>query len=356
MLTLFITVSAVLLVINILFSNNKKALDYIGLFSYLVLSCLISYLSSIKEIVPNSDTSRYAEAFYLICSSDFHVNSLGFQYFNKFFCNLSFNYLLFFVPLIAYISYIFHVSRKEWYNIYVYFFLITFNIVFLQYTTSGLRQAISMSFMVIAISFIVDNKKLLSLFAALLSAIFHWASLPFLLVVTSFIYIERYISEKKILLIWCMCCALSIFNVMEGFASLLESFIQISHVSSVYFQSDSSFYETGFRIDFFLYSAIPVILYLIQKKKFSDSVSSFNILFKIYLSLNCIAMLLNFIPFSDRLYGYSWFLIPIIIIKFFHMLLSQGKEKHLFYMMFIFVILGYCFVSYDYNFRFLPLN
>ena len=71
----------------------------------------------------------------------------------------------------------------------------------------------------------------------------------------------------------------------------------------------------GFRIDFIIYSAMPVIVgwYTIMKKKLHVS-DLYKKLLSLYLCLNGVWMLCMYAAFTNRIAYLSWFLYPIVLI------------------------------------------
>lgn len=71
----------------------------------------------------------------------------------------------------------------------------------------------------------------------------------------------------------------------------------------------------GFRIDFIVYSAMPVIVgwYAVMKKKLQVS-DLYKKLLSLYLCLNGVWMLCMYAQFTNRIAYLSWFLYPIVLI------------------------------------------
>ena len=84
-----------------------------------------------------------------------------------------------------------------------------------------------------------------------------------------------------------------------------------------YLLSDSADDGTkgGFRIDFILYSAIPVLVgwYAVFKKKMHLS-NLYKNLLNLYLCLNGVWMLCMYAAFTNRIAYLSWFLYPIVLV------------------------------------------
>lgn len=87
-----------------------------------------------------------------------------------------------------------------------------------------------------------------------------------------------------------------------------------SRVSYLAVSASETTYKVGFRIDFILYSFIPVLAgyYYIVKKKFKDRF--YSILYNTYLLANCFWILVIRANYSDRFAYLSWFIYPIVLI------------------------------------------
>lgn len=84
---------------------------------------------------------------------------------------------------------------------------------------------------------------------------------------------------------------------------------------SYYLLADgASFYRTGLRFDFFIFTALPLATALILRRRAPTlSYSGSGWWLSLYLSLSCIYFWFSFIPYADRLAAFSWFLIPLIV-------------------------------------------
>ena len=94
----------------------------------------------------------------------------------------------------------------------------------------------------------------------------------------------------------------------------------------------------GFRIDFIVYSAMPVIVgwYAVMKKKLKVS-ELYKKLLGLYLCLNGVWMLCMYAEFTNRIAYLSWFLYPIVLIyPFLNEQWGRGQYK-----MFGLVMLGH---------------
>lgn len=76
---------------------------------------------------------------------------------------------------------------------------------------------------------------------------------------------------------------------------------------------DIEIYKTGFRIDFLLYSSMPVLLgvYVIFKRKIKDAI--YSTLLSTYLLTSIFWVLMIHAPYSNRFAYLSWFMYPVIL-------------------------------------------
>lgn len=73
-------------------------------------------------------------------------------------------------------------------------------------------------------------------------------------------------------------------------------------------------YKTGFRLDFLLFSLIPLAIALWQRRRAPIlSYDRSGWWLSLYLSLNIIYHLFSFAPFADRFSGFSWFIMPLVV-------------------------------------------
>lgn len=122
-----------------------------------------------------------------------------------------------------------------------------------------------------------------------------------------------------------------ILSVVMGsyFEVLFASIGGDSRVSYLAVSASETTYKVGFRIDFILYSCIPVLAgyYYIVKKKFKDSF--YSILYNTYLLANCFWILVIRANYSDRFAYLSWFIYPVVLIYPLlkeHLVINQSKK------------------------------
>ena len=79
-------------------------------------------------------------------------------------------------------------------------------------------------------------------------------------------------------------------------------------------KNDAYNYITGFRLDFILYSSVPILIgyWMIYKKKISDL--SYEFWLRLYILTNSIWILCMYASFSNRIAYLSWSLFPILLV------------------------------------------
>lgn len=297
-----------------LFSERKNTTFPIVLAIFL---CLLLGLRPID--IAFVDTVAYANLFNQYASGDtsivYHTNEVAFNYLT-FFCAQIMSVSTYFVILDC--LYIFPVlySCNKFFgnNVYIalLFFLSSFS--FYSYGVNGLRQGIATSFILLmASSLFVENKTLKGVVWGVLGVLFHTSViLPFIVILFS----KWYNSFKFYFFLWLFAIILSasLGSVFSNFFSLIDFANDDRIVSYLSSEADSSlFSETGFRLDFIIYSSFPILLayYFIVFKKYCD---------KIYLRLIITYMLCNIfwiliirVNFTNRFAYLSWFMYPLVL-------------------------------------------
>lgn len=196
---------------------------------------------------------------------------------------------------------------------------------FYSYSSMALRQGLAISMILIALKYVLDEnqrsikRNTMYVFLAL-SFFLHWTSLPFAIFI---VIIEKFkVSLKSIIMIWILSVILFLFNIQEKIFSSFANFIP---KFDMYSSENTSIYYSQNIYGFVLFSAVWLILFLIiYRYVYSDS--TYESLIKIYIGFNSIFLCMSFMSYSDRIAGYSWFLIPIIL---WYPLLKSSKINNL---------------------------
>ncbi len=193
---------------------------------------------------------------------------------------------------------------------YVFFLYINF-FYFWSMTTNVIRQGLAAGLILFAIGCLINKEVWKALVFILIASLFHSTGLLGLILLP--LYLSK-ISIKKMTVVW------SIFALLY-LTGLNKKLIDLIGVSSVFseiarYTAESVILRYGSRInriDFLLFSGIWLIWGFVSRKYWVYKDVIYDHLLNFYLGLNCIFLLFGFIGFADRIAGYSWMIIPIII-------------------------------------------
>ncbi len=177
---------------------------------------------------------------------------------------------------------------------------------FHSYAINTMRAGIAASLM--CLSFTFYNKKLWMFTLMFAATLFHGS----MMLPAVMLAICRYFDKTKIYMyLWSLSIPVSFiagYYFNEIFASMIDD-----HRSAYMTTKVNEGYNIGFRIDFIIYSLIPMLVgvYYIYKKNYKDKFYKF--LFNGYLLTNIFWILVIRSNFSDRFAYLSWFMIPFLL-------------------------------------------
>ena len=177
------------------------------------------------------------------------------------------------------------------------------------YGTNGIKAGSAMSLFLIAIALKDRDKKLLT-------ALFLWLSLGFhhsmILPLCAFGICMLVKNQKFHYRFWIFCVLMALFHV-TAFQSLFASFSEEGHgyITEV---SQDLWGKRGFRPDFILYSAMPVVVGYFVTKKHHIQDEKYNFILNLYTFLNAIWMLCMYANFTNRIAYLSWGIYPVALI------------------------------------------
>ena len=95
------------------------------------------------------------------------------------------------------------------------------------------------------------------------------------------------------------------------FNSVFSSFVNDDRTA--YLTTHNALYQQGFRLDFILYSLVPIVIgsYYTLVKKFKDRL--YQIILNAYILTNVFWVLIIRANFTDRFAYLSWFMIPFVL-------------------------------------------
>lgn len=200
------------------------------------------------------------------------------------------------------------------------------------YATNGIKAGAATSLFILAMGYRENLKICIPL--VLLSWGFHHSMI---MVVAAFVMTLFIKNPKAYFGMWIFCFLMAAAHITT-FAQFFSGFTTEHGAEYLLGEGGSDGTRGGFRIDFIIYSAAPVVVgwYALFKKNLQLS-SLYKNLLNLYVCLNAIWMLCMYAEFTNRIAYLSWFIYPIVLIYPF--LQEQwGKNR---YKAFSFVMLGH---------------
>lgn len=220
------------------------------------------------------------------------------------------------------------------------------------YATNGIKSGAAAAVFLVAVAY--RKKVVLSLLLALISYGFHHSMQ---MVVASYIIVLFIKNPKYYVVFWCVSFVLAIAHItvfQELFAGLaddkgadylyVEDSDAIDELGQLIETKVKGGYRTGLRLDFVLYSVIPIIVGWFMIKKFELESEMFFLLFNLYVLTNSIWLLCMYASYTNRIAYLSWFLYPFVLIYPFVKFDYKNKLQFTYYRS---IVLGHlCFTLF----------
>ena len=204
-------------------------------------------------------------------------------------------------------------------NMYVAFLFCLMSFSCYSFGVNGLRNGIAASIMMLAITYLhIENKKYLVIALLLMfaSVSIHKAMfLPGFCAVIALFWLKN---PMYAIYFWVLSIFISLVAgnyiteifVSLGFDDRMEEYANLDEFGEV---QGSRNVKAGFRIDFILYSVMPIIMvwYVAVKRNFRDQM--YNIIAITYILANSFWIMVIRSEQSNRFAYLSWFLYPIVI-------------------------------------------
>lgn len=203
------------------------------------------------------------------------------------------------------------VSKKYFPNEYAgYFVLCVVGCLgFVSYGSNTIRAGFGIALLLLA--YCTDNKIL----KICLSVIAIGCQMSMLLPVVGYFFSVYVIKKYR----WCECIWLvsliitSMTSVVSDAMTLFSGLdARIEDMSN--FDGTSDVYNVGFRYDFLIYSLIPILIAKYNIGNFIKESPTYLIVYRTYLLVNAVWLLLIRIPYTDRVAYLSWFMIPFLLL------------------------------------------
>jgi len=194
----------------------------------------------------------------------------------------------------------------------VFFSYISF-FYFYNFYRNILRQGIAFPFLILMIFYLADDKYKSAIMCLVVSTLFHvTASLGLVLLL-----IKKFNFRLKSLLIaYSLSIILMFTRLHQTLVYRLANLIGGEFSRFIYGYSSSGVidrYGSINRIDFLLFSIVWAVWAVFFVSRYLSRDSFYLWLVKAYIGFNMLFVLFSFIGYSDRVAGYSWSLIPILI-------------------------------------------
>lgn len=301
---------------------KRKPITSIGIMLLSIILMLFLGLRPVSYYVPAfGDSYYYYHAFKML--DEYMSPQFGTEWLwnnlNLFFRDLGDDegVLFFLFVEVCYIGFMLlaciRISRN---NLWISMLFCLASFSFLGYAVNGLRNGMACSILMFAITLISGNKweRCLSILLFFIAYSIHNATiLPIACCLVACTVIKE---PKYAIYFWGASIILSLIvgnSVGDFFASMgfdsRTSYFEDVETSEYSYQ----FSQTGFRFDFLLYSAMPVLMawYITMKREFINN--TYNIIATTYILANAFWILVIRSTFSNRFAYLSWFIYPLVI-------------------------------------------
>lgn len=201
------------------------------------------------------------------------------------------------------------------------------------YAVNGIRNGVGSSIALVALSYLLGNKRekvISALLFFLAFGIHRSIMLPTACAIVSAFVIKR---PKSVIQIWIASIAVSLVlgnsvaNIFAalGFDDRMNDYLRAGVEDE---EIISQFSSTGFRWDFLIYSAMPIWMYWYVRIKRGIKNRTYDFLAGTYILANAFWVLVIRSSFSNRFAYLSWFMYPIVL-AFPLLELKVWKRQHI---------------------------
>jgi hypothetical protein len=185
------------------------------------------------------------------------------------------------------------------------------SLMFFPFAVNGLRNGLACHLVLLGACFLLDDKWIIgSLLCLIALGIHRSVMLPIAVIFVSILFLRN---VRLALVFWVASIFISLLagNAVSEFFSGLGFDDRMTQYINI--EDMSEFSRVGFRWDFLLYSAAPVVMawYVCIRRECSDN--WYNVLCTVYLLCNAFWIMVIRAAFSNRFAYLSWFLYPIVI-------------------------------------------
>ena len=179
------------------------------------------------------------------------------------------------------------------------------------YATNGIKAGAAAALFLVALAFYQKREWFMVVLFALLSLGFHYS----MMVPIAAFLVCLFVKNPRVFLgIWVASFFLSLFHVtffQELFATIMNEH------GAEYLLGGGGYVKEifgGFRIDFVLYSIVPMVVGVIAIEKKKIESESYVFLLNLYTLINAVWLLCMYSDYTNRIAYLSWMLYPIVLI------------------------------------------
>lgn len=293
---------------SILLNVNRKTTSYTAL-SFILAMCFALFIGFRPISIAFVDMVSYDEVYSQLFGSRFYfdkdVDNLLYDNWLAYMASLSIPVKFFFLSVaVVYFGMIWLACRKLFPNDTIIAFLVylaafsTFS-----YATNGIKAGMASSIFLVALAYY--EKPLISIPVALLTYAIHHSML---LVIVAYFITLLCKKPRYYLVVWVVAFVISALHIT--YFQYLFAGLTDEHGAEYLLSSAHS----GFRLDFILYSAVPVVVGYLMLTKYKIRSKTYNVILSLYLLTNSVWMLCMYSSFTNRISYLSWFLYPIVLL------------------------------------------
>lgn len=187
------------------------------------------------------------------------------------------------------------------------------SLMFFSFGVNGLRNGLACHLILLAISYLLDDKYLIGYAICLVAFGFHRSTLLPIAAATFGVFISHDVRYAVIFWVTSIFISFIAGNAISGFFASLGFDDRLAAYTTGRGMDMGQFSQTGFRWDFLLYSAAPVVMawYVCIYRQIRDN--WYDVLCTTYCLCNAFWIMVIRSAFSNRFAYLSWFLYPLVI-------------------------------------------
>lgn len=204
------------------------------------------------------------------------------------------------------------------------------------YGTNGVKAGAAAAIFLLALSYYPESKLKMLLWSAISYGFHHSMQLPIAALIICLMIKNR----NFYMIFWVACVALSAAHITY-FQELFGNMTDNQGAGYLLTSSEDVMEKSGFRLDFLIYTAIPVFVgwWVLIKKGIKSDI--YDLYFRLYLFVSGVWCLCIYAAFTNRIAYLAWQILPLVsIYPFLNMdIRDKGQFKKL--NLLVFVYLGF---------------